>query len=301
LTELSQLDPKAAAAGLSQITDQALQDQTMAQIADNWGMQDMPGAMGWVRALYGNSSNMAPAFREMRELIHSWGTNDPAAVAAYVQNNPAYTGWVESVETIWLSADPQAALAWAKSLPADAGGNMALGEYIIQTTNSDPAWSLNAALQTPLGSNQNKVLNSVITKWATQDPAAAGPALLTALPPNSSQLNSAISQVAENWIKQDQQGASQWIDSLPASPAKDSAVSQLISTVMQTNPTSALQWASSIGNASMRANQISQVVNTWAQTDPAAATTAAQNANVTEQQRANMLDKIQRLASKNSN
>jgi hypothetical protein len=74
-----------------------------------------------------------------------------------------------------------------------------------------------------------------------------------------------------------------------------------VTTALQTDPATALQWASSIGSDSMRTNQISRVVNTWARTDPTAATAAVQNANLTDQQRAILLNNIQRINPPNSN
>jgi len=69
----------------------------------------------------------------------------------------------------------------------------------------------------PPANNRDKAIIAVDYKWTLMDPASAGPAILAALPPGP-QLNTAISQAAQNWIIQDQQAASQWIDTLPPSP-----------------------------------------------------------------------------------
>ncbi|HVU36736.1 MAG TPA: hypothetical protein VHC95_00230 [Opitutales bacterium] len=51
---------------------------------------------------------------------------------------------------------------------------------------------------------------------------------------------------------------------------------------------------STIGNDNARFVQIQQVVQQWAQKDPNAAAAAAQNASVSDQQRATLLNMVQR-------
>ena len=111
----------------------------------------------------------------------------------------------------------------------------------------------------------------------------------------------ATNEVAQNWIAQDQQAASQWVDTLPPSPARDSAAMQLVTVSLSQSPSTAFQWAASIGSDPIRSSQINRVVNTWALTDPTAAAAAVQNANLTDEQKTAILNKIQRVAAAASN
>jgi hypothetical protein len=91
-----------------------------------------------------------------------------------------------------------------------------------------------------------------------------------------------------NWIKQDPQAASEWINSLPPSSTRDGAITQLISVEGKNDLPTAFAWAGTITSPYAQSNAYSAVLQEWAKRDPAAATAAVQSANVSDAQRANM-------------
>ncbi|HTB63165.1 MAG TPA: hypothetical protein VK737_06215 [Opitutales bacterium] len=297
LQHLSQNDPVTAAADLSQIDNQSVRERTMAQIAATWEQVDLPAALEWSLAQR-TSGRIAMDMTDT--IMHDWALEDPAATAQYIANlkdQPNYTKYLGSVMANWMSADAPSALAWAQSLPDQIGHDEVMITYTIQSTNTDPVAAWNAAQTIDLSpTNKNYTMTNVITKWAALDPASAAANLTNTLSDNPDMLNTAITEISKNWIQQDQTAASQWIDTLPASPARDGAVAQLVTVALQKDPSSALNWAATIGNDNQRADQINRVVTQWARTDPTAATAAVQNADVTDQQRQNMLSTIQRLS-----
>jgi hypothetical protein len=150
----------------------------------------------------------------------------------------------------------------------------------------------------PDGNLKNLTMSNVVGKTAAINPALAA----TLMPnlPDSSQA-AAANSIAQSWLVQNPQAAEQWVNTLQAGPARDAAVSQIINVEGPNDLPTAFNWAATVSNDGTRAALINRVVVQWARTDPAAAAQAVQNANVTDQQRANLLNTIQRLAPPQTN
>ncbi len=293
LNQLSQTDPAQAATLLDHLPA-GMQDQGIAQIANNWAMQDLKGAMGWVQGLP-EGANPNAAIKQLEvSLINTLTNADPAQAAAYVQTiqgNPLYGRLVEQVAANWVGSDPQAAMTWAQSLPMDQGGYNAVLQVITQYTNKDPQAAWNLATGLPEGQLRDQTMNNVFGKWVARDPAQAAN-LLPNLP--DALQTAATAQLTQTWLRQNPQAAEQWVNTLPAGVSRDQAVAQIISIEGANDLPTAYTWAATIGNDNTRFSQIRQVMQQWAQKDPNAAAAAAQNANVSDQQRATLLNMVQR-------
>ncbi len=88
---------------------------------------------------------------------------------------------------------------------------------------------------------------------------------------------------------------------MPAGASRDAAVAQIINVEGANDLPSAFNWAVTIGNDNSRADAINRVVQQWARADPNAAIQAIQSANVSDDQRANLMSVIQRLAPPSAN
>lgn len=91
------------------------------------------------------------------QAISGWGGTNPAAAAAYIQQNfaasPDFGNLTSHLATTWGATDPQAAVQWAKSLPSDVQAPASIAA-VTQLGKVDPEAGSKAA-QAALGSLPN--------------------------------------------------------------------------------------------------------------------------------------------------
>ncbi len=297
LALMSRTNPQLASTKLDLISDPAVRNKAMSAIAINWGQLDTPGALTWVSSLPAPNQANNPVVLAARQLIYVWTLSDPAAASGFVtseMNGVAYyNNAVGAMFTTWASADHASAMAWVDSLPdGNLKTTLIAGNAIEMANNS--GWQ--DALNLPAGGPRTNAINLLIQRWPASDAAAAAPVFYDTLADRPALQATAIGNAVSAWLVQDELAASQWVSSLPPGTARDAGASQIITLALKTDPATAFNWAASISAAAQRNTQISRVVTQWARTDPTAATNAVQTANVNANQRAALLQTIQRLA-----
>jgi hypothetical protein len=152
LRQLDNSDPAAAAKYLAQNPDPNVLAQATPALAAAWGQQDPQAALAWAQSL--SSDNVSLRNSAISQVFSGWGATNPAAAAAYMQQNFANTSdfgnMTSHLATTWGATDPQAALQWAKSLPPDVQGSVSVAA-MTQLAKVDPQAGSKAA-QEALGS-----------------------------------------------------------------------------------------------------------------------------------------------------
>jgi len=152
------------------------------------------------------------------------------------------------VADIWGAVAPQDAANWVGTITAPALAND-LGQSLTDAwAMSDPA---------------------AAAKWAAQmdQQMAANPA--NAGNGNNNGGDALLANAMDVWAKHDLNAAGQFLNQLPASPAKDTAIATFASRAAQDDPASALTWATSITDPKAQQQALQQVAKQWAKTDPA--------------------------------
>jgi hypothetical protein len=144
--------------------------------------------------------------------------------------------------------------------------------------------------------SRSNLINNVVGSYARQDPATAVN-LLGNL--NQGQYNNAVSQISSNWIRQDPYAASQWISTLPTSPAKDTAVQNMLNAQGQYDLATSMQWVGTMSTEAAQTRGYTTVIQQAARKDPAAAQAAVNAANLTDAQRQQLTQIIQRATPAN--
>jgi hypothetical protein len=270
-------DPAAAAAALAQISDASVINQSVPALATAWAQQNVTAALTWAQSLPTTNDDVRQS--ALNNVLGTWTDTDPAGASAYLQQNlgtdPDFGKLASQLATNWGKTDPQAALAWAQSLPPGDAQNSTVAAAVSQLATVDPQAAWNDAQQLS-GGAQDKTLGNVITAWADQQPDQAAEALANM--PEGADLDTATTNVAKSWLRQDPDAASDWVDTLPEGTARDDAVTQVVSALSNKDPATAFDWATSIGNQGNRNKQVVKLATQWANQNPAAAGTAAQNA-----------------------
>jgi hypothetical protein len=289
---LGNTSPTTMVPALEKITDPGVLATAIGDLATQWGNSSPADALAWAQTL--PDADAAARTGAIDTILTSLSKTNPNAAAAFVENaaDPsAYLSAAPAIAQNLAATDPDAALDWASNLPDGTGKDQAIGNVLASMAQIDPTEAWDYATSLPTGSDQDTVMNSIVTATAQKDPALAA-TLAEEIPAGSAQV-SAISSVSATWVAQDPQTFTIWLNGLPEGDQRDAAVAQLVSSTQTTkDPADVLQWANTVDDPQARASEIATVITAWAGQDPAAALSAAQTANLTDAQRAALVQKI---------
>ena len=184
----------------------------------------------------------------------------------------------------WAHASPATALQWAfqKSSQYNVPGNASLLYVVLeQVTADDPQAALTAAgnaLRQPSNSLPGTSASEVarltveaLTKAGHTD--LAQQAIQNwANGPEATSLDGAVYEVVAMSVAQDSaENAAGWLQSLPASPARNQALSTIETVWAQNAPAAAIDWAEGQPDAGGRADTAANIFSHWLNQDHAAA------------------------------
>ena len=178
-------------------------------------------------------------------VLQSWASTDPAAAAQYLAENPRDSfimmggrgpGAAGTIATEWARQDPEAALAWAKTLD---------------------------------GRESNGAIANVIKQVASEDPVAA---LAMAQGLDKDAKEAAYRSIAPEWAKEDWSAMESWARGLPAEQ-RDAALAEGARGLAQRDPMEAAAKLLTIAEGDARNRVFDDVVESYAQQDPQGAMT----------------------------
>jgi hypothetical protein len=210
-------------------------------------------------------------------ILASIAANDPKRAAAWL-DDPSNTlvdfpliGHIlaGSVGKEWVRQDPDAALAWAATLPQSQRAGAYFG--ILGTlAASDPAKSADIASSLPSGSDKNKLLADIGTAWARRSPDEA---VAWASSLEGPERTTAMRGALGSWATTNPAKAAEFIQSLPP----DSVTGPLLESVAEpwtvSAPKDAAAWVMAHPNEAARNDAIGNVMWNWTKQNPAEAST----------------------------
>jgi len=257
--------------------------------------EDPAAALAWAQSL----ESPAARRQSIQSALQNWSYQDPAAALARARslNDPdLLKDTLPGILQNWARQDADAVLAFA----ATATGTereVALLQGTLAKADHDPvasAEAVEALLAAKPGEKPGAALNSaasqVAQSWFRQDiPQATAWAMQ--LPAGSAQ-EAAVSTIVQDWTRLDPVAASQWVQQLPSGDSRDTAAQQLSQGIQQSDPESAFVWASSIASESKREEAVRSAAQAWMWQDRPAARAAIENAPVSENVRTALLEQI---------
>ena len=181
-------------------------------------------------------------------------TSDPAArqrllertVSLPVEQRNALR---QTVASQWAMSDPDAAVAWIHSLPAEE--QKPVREQAAQMMLMvKPAAGAALMLEGAEDKDKAQVYDRVVMQWANQDARAAG----------------------------------EWLAQQPQGPELDGARATYARSIAQRDPAAAMDWARSVQDEKQRPDSIGTVYQMWQGKDPAAAEAALKASGLSVEQ-----------------
>ncbi len=281
-----------------------LSDIELVLFGDWWARFDPRNAMLWTNQNWETRESMPV----LQGIMRQWGRTDPMAAmaaAAAASNNQVRRRWVDSALRGWdesvhdgalefaeslppgpdqqwalyvvtrrrvLRDGPEAALAWAESLPDD-NPNFKLNTFRRVTgaaAEVDPRLAAAFAERHLDGPYSSGLPERVGMHWVTQDGDAAM-RWLGGLAPTRDR-EDGVRESFRQWMALDLSAANQWIEGVDPAPWLDPAVSLYAKRLgLDNDPQRALEWAGRIEDPEIRNPTIGAVVRYWLVRDKAAA------------------------------
>ena len=296
LNHWAQSDPAAAAAFLSEEPIGPSDGASAGQIASQWITTDPDSALAWMESLDTSPNTRAQMLSTM---VSSWGRTDPDAAAAYALglDGEDKTRAITSLVSSWAGSDFDRAEAWVAGIGDEEIRNKALNSLISGSAYNDPqraAAALTNAISGMSEEEANKTFSSAANRiangWAQSDPVAAASWAIDL--PDSKNRPNLLQGIVQQWARYEPQAASQWLTTFEPGADRDGAIGGLVSTIQRDDPEAAFAWAATIDNDDNRSSYVRQAVNQWQSSDPAAARAAVNNAELSDELRASLLNSI---------
>jgi len=235
-------------------------------IAAQWMKADPLASMAWARQV----SNLIERERVQRIFVRIWATLDAPAAAAFVASEPDGTvrqQWIRELATEWASADPRAATAWAMTLTAGRGRDVAFECMARVTVATQPelAVQLSQAIASP--DRFQESFHETVYQWSQTD-AAAAVNWLRRLPEGDVTRALAVHAAADAWSALSPADAAVEMARLPEDELRGELVSEAARRWAETNPEDATRWAVGALDDGLREHVLAEVVQVWAGMDP---------------------------------
>ena len=267
---LSERSPGKAVALLLTSADSFMKSKRLPNLGGLWGRIDAAAALKWAGEHLGAPEEQS-AFK--REVIHGWALERPADALEHVrklsqEGDEQSRGLLVEVLRGWASEDPAAAVRYIFRFDEESE-QLNLMHAISETLSEADAESILNWTNAFESEERIVVLAQLIKDKLGEDPVSG--AMLASHLPNGDLQEAVFADLALTWAQHDAPGASQWLTSLPPSPARDSAAATFANAIIDREPGIALDWADTIGDAQKRSETLTALVERWLLSDPAAA------------------------------
>ncbi|MCP5547840.1 MAG: hypothetical protein H7A50_10755 [Akkermansiaceae bacterium] len=212
----------------------SLQSDTIGIAINKWGSENPREAWLWAEA------NLSGPLleRALTDVIIGWARRSPEDAAGWLGSTGLTSQTLfNALPGTWAETDPNAALAWADSLPPGKARDTAEIAVANSAAQDDPAETAKI-FEDRIADGKNPGLPITIANiWAGTDPAAAA----------------------------------EWVTSMEEGPGKTEAAATLATVWAASDIQAAVAWSQSIGDADMRRQVVSNIGTTWGAIEPEAA------------------------------
>lgn len=270
-------DPKGAAAWFGQVADEKLRRELASGLITGLAAKDAVAALALARSLpEGPDRNhgLAAAAHALYDHGHREAAVEVGKEIPFDGDNADVRGFYWR----WMITDPGAATRGLLERASRSDEERAAVEEYVMSDKDYPAMggtdvsriSAKAAAlaeveDVPADDFRRRLLENVVTSWATGD-AASARSWAEALPESAAR-ERALAGVAAGWISHSVNEVGAWLDRLPASPSRDAAVGSFARDAFPRDPDSALAWMQTIPDAGKRASLLQDAWRKWAQSD----------------------------------
>ena len=262
-------DPAGSLRSLDTMPGSIFKAALIGEVLDTWAAKSPEAAARWMCGPEAfELFDVALPRGALPSALMNWAYIDAPSAAKFIAGRPHNRDEQTEDFTVrlacaeWGRNDPQAALDWAASLPADAPHkNQALSGAVAGMVKGDPRRAA-AFVQQHLGDEQEGGLILAValtSSWAETDPQAAVGWINSAVTDKFMRTN-VLSSLMREWIAVDTQAAADWAAAMPADEARGEAWRQMMIAWSTSDPRSAARWISRVSASADRDDAITEFI-----------------------------------------
>lgn len=173
----------------------------------------------------------------------------------------------EVVAGEWVRQDPDAAFAWAQSLP-DAYQADTVAEVLSYIAGSDPEQATSMAMAMEPGKVRSEVIGDLAESWAGTSPTEA---VAWAESLEGTERAGAMRETIDEWAKGDPSSVAEYLDQLAARESIDPYLRSVASRWSRQEPSKAAEWVVGQSEGAGTRDAMGYVMWNWTRQDPEAA------------------------------
>lgn len=294
-------DPQAALAFVEGQASSAMKDEMRIGVMNGWAEANLNGFLTWVdsqpdgpvlhqatriaipqlvsqdaQAALHLTSRLPAHFRSSAyvDVFSSWILADPAAATgALAKLELPYRDRLAvqtSIAAGWVAKDPEAALAWATTLPAGQQRLDAMTVLAAVWTEKDPDAAIRHAETLAAGEEKRRFMEAIVTSWPPDRISEAYD--FASKLPGALDRDSLSITALEAWSQQNPKDALTRVTDLPDSPFRNRAIKALAIQLAATDPKGAIELAQkNLGDGKARKEAIDAAIDGLSQRNPAEA------------------------------
>ena len=237
-----------------------------------WGKADPEGALAYVAEL-----DPRKAAGDASIIISALASTDPQRAIKWLEdpeNKMVNQPWVGrilagSITKEWVREDPEAALAWAMTLPKDQQTG-AYGGVLGTIAATDPKRASTLAASLPEGDARRDVIGQIARSWSETSPAEA---MQWAESLDGKERDRAMGEALGSWAQDEPGEAAAFVDGLAAEERTEGMLDKVASSWARKEPEQAAQWLGNQEEGKDKADAMGDVMWNWTVADPVAAST----------------------------
>ena len=288
-------DPKAALAYVQQNLKSDRRAQATATVINTWAKHEPKAAWKWARSLGPEQAHHA------HTVLEQVAKDDPALAARlaaeFSRERPedAVAMSLTAMRGMTYNGNFDAAVRLASDvrLPANEDQGVLMNYAAGQWARTDPRQAADWVERIPPGVTHDQALIGLGASWAEVDPERAADFAVQL--PHGPPRQLALQQAIGNWILVDPGAAGRWINQFELDQDFDQAIVALatLPSLADEHVELALSWASTIIDVRMRSAALGLIISNWAARQPTQAMGYLRSANLPNDLRAELLQRIQ--------
>jgi len=270
------LSPKEMPEALIALQDSAPQwdphmKMAVGLLLTRWATADADAAFSHVEKMKNKDHARDATFSILRALA----SQDPQRALEWMSdkgNDMAKGGWMGhalagTIASEWVRQDPDAALAWANSLPKNQRQG-ALGGALETIAASNPVEAAQRLLELDPGEEREKAAGNIANLWAKRAPQEA---MEWAMTLEGEDRESAMSRALGGWASLEPEQAASFLNEIPAEERTDSQVREVGRRWASQEPSKAAEWLTNQPESRGRTEAVGYALWHWTNEDPGGA------------------------------
>ncbi|MEL6338705.1 MAG: hypothetical protein AAFQ65_02240 [Myxococcota bacterium] len=253
-------DRSAALEAATEIRSPQLRADTMYRVVSEWSRDDPDRALLWLESQPSGGMKHDLISMVARDLA----AHDPDKALKAIERLPRLTAAQQrnGIVSVWAENDPEAASAYAMSLPSEFERTQLVGSVAMTRASQNPEETFDWLQTLPAGTVEPHVYGYVVSQVANDSPGDAI-ALLDRIESRAAK-RAAQERFVASWAITEPNKAFAWAKELPEGAGRQESLRQVLNQATALEPSTAAALIDEIEPSRTRVDAVGQIAGGWA-------------------------------------